>query len=77
MFEPIDSRKLIKQDPEFKRFISEVMFEVFISDHNARSMIASIHGFYQIGMTTEQVVKWIKSMSTWGPDEHGEPARQA
>lgn len=77
MFEPIDARKLIEQDEEFKKFVQEVIIDVFLYDKNARNMVGSIHSFYQIGMTPQQVAKWIKSMSQWGPEEHGEPARQA
>lgn len=62
MFGKIDYKKLMEQDPEFKKFIQEVLVEMFTADQQGHDFLASVHSFYNIGMTVEQVSQWVRNM---------------
>lgn len=65
MDQPIDLKKLLAQDPEFKQFAAEVMIAFMLSHKDTKGLIMSVYGFYQIGLSTEQVAQWIKTMNTF------------
>lgn len=62
MFGKIDYVKLMKQDPEFKKFVEEVLVAMFTADQEGHAFLQSVHGFYNIGMTVEQVSQWVRNM---------------
>lgn len=62
MFEPIDYIKLMEQDPEFKKFFTDVVIKLFTTDPDSQPFIGSVHSFYTIGNTAEQVVQWVRNM---------------
>jgi len=53
----VDFRKLINQDADFQTFCKEVLYGAMIKGNE--DFIKSIHSFYQIGMTIDQVVKFM------------------
>lgn len=62
MFDKVDYKKLMEQDPEFKQFVTDVLLEMFLADSDARPFLTSVHGFYNIGMDKAQVVQWVRNM---------------
>lgn len=62
MFGRIDYKKLMEEDPEFKKFVQTVLLEMFMSDQEGHAFLASVHSFYNIGMTVEQVSQWVRNM---------------
>lgn len=62
MFGKIDYKKLIEQDPQFKEFIQEVLVQMFTADQQGYDFLSSVHSFYNIGMTAEQVAQWVRNM---------------
>lgn len=62
MFGKIDYKKLMDEDPEFKKFIQEVVVEMFLSDKGGHDFLATVHSFYNIGMSVEQVSQWARNM---------------
>lgn len=62
MFDRIDYKKIMAEDPEFKNFIQEVLLEMFTADKEGHQFLASVHAFYNIGMTVEQVSQWVRNM---------------
>lgn len=61
-FDKIDYKKLMEQDPEFKEFVKDILLEMFMLDKESQGFLASVHGFYNIGMTREQVAQWVRNM---------------
>jgi hypothetical protein len=62
MFDKIDFNKLMEQDPAFKTYVQEVLVAMFTADQEGHAFLASVHGFYNIGMTVEQVAQWVRNM---------------
>lgn len=62
MFGQIDYKKLMEEDPAFKEFVQNILLEMFMSDKEGHSFLASVHSFYNIGMTQQQVAQWVRNM---------------
>ena len=58
----IDYKELFEQEKEAKEYLSDILTEFFMSDKNSHHMLGSIHSFYQIGVSSSDAVKWLKSM---------------
>lgn len=64
----VDYKLLLEQEKDAKEFVSDVVYEFMISNKESRDLIKTIYGFYQIGMTVEQVVACMKSMQRLSDD---------
>jgi len=58
----IDYVKMIKQEPEYKAFVKSVLLETIVSSSKSRSILSLIYPFYQMGLTVEQVAKFINDL---------------
>jgi len=72
MYEDIDFKKMVEQEPDLKAYFSEVLVKVFLADKNSREMLKAIYNFRNIGMTTEQVADWVIGMQKFNPPEEEE-----
>jgi len=61
MFNKIDFKKMIDQDPEFKKFVAEILLDMMLLEDD-QGFLQSVHGFYNIGMTVEQVSQWVRNI---------------
>lgn len=59
----VNYKLLLEQDPELKEFCKDIIFEVMLKQgKELDTMIATIHNFYMIGNSKEQVIKFFVSM---------------
>lgn len=58
----IDYKKLLEQEPEAQRYVKDCLLGIFLADKDSQALLASIHSFYQIGMSVEDVVRWTRNM---------------
>lgn len=57
----IDFAKIAEEDKQFQTFLKEAFYKSIIkSDMN---LIQTMYGFYQMGLSEEQVAEFIKNMS--------------
>lgn len=66
MYDDIDFKKMIEQEPDLKEYFQEVLTTVFLADKNSRDMIKAIYNFREMGMEPQQVAKWILGMQPGG-----------
>lgn len=59
---PVDFKKMMEQEPEFEKYVKEVITSVMLSDPNIQGFLQSIYAFYQVGNTTDQTIQVIKEM---------------
>lgn len=64
----VDYKLLLEQEKGAKEFVSDVVYEFMTTNKESREIIKTIYSFYQIGMTVEQVVTWMKSMQRLSDD---------
>lgn len=64
----IDFKLLLEQEKEAKDFVRDILYEFMTTDKEAKEMIKTIYSFYQIGMTVEQVINWMKSIKRFSDD---------
>lgn len=62
MFDKINFKKLMEEDPAFKEYVKACLLEMFMLEEDNNTFLASVHGFYSIGMTEEQVIQWVRNM---------------
>ena len=65
MFDSIDPKKLVEQDPDFKKYLAEACLAIMLYDKGAAPFIASVHSFYSIGMSTQDLVQWVRNMKSF------------
>jgi hypothetical protein len=65
----LNAKALVEQDPEFKEYAKDALLELFLSNKNTLPMIGALHGFYQTGMTQQQVAQWFKSVGLFNPTQ--------
>lgn len=59
----IDFKKMMEQEPEFDKFVREVLTDIMLADPNVQGLLQAIHAFYQVGNSKEQTVQIIKAMT--------------
>lgn len=52
----------MEEDPAFKEYVKACLLEMFMLEEDNNTFLASVHGFYSIGMTEEQVIQWVRNM---------------
>lgn len=52
----------MEEDPKFKEYVKNCLLEMFMLEDDNNAFLASVHGFYNIGMTDEQVIGWVRNM---------------
>lgn len=65
MQQKIDFKKMMDQEPEFDKFVREVLVDVMLADPNIQGMLQAIHAFYQVGNTADQTVQIIRTMTKY------------
>lgn len=55
----IDIKKILDQDPEFKKFATDAVLEAFLLLN--KEILTAMYSFYSIGMTSKQVAQWIRT----------------
>lgn len=55
----IDYRLMLKQDPELKKYFEGIILEVMLRDNHFKELATAIVSFYNMGMSKDQVVKFI------------------
>jgi len=66
MYDDINFKKMLEQEPELKAYFQEVLMLVFMADKNSHDLVKSIYNFREIGMTADQVAQWIIGMQPKG-----------
>jgi hypothetical protein len=73
VFESVDVKKILEQDDDFREFAKEALLVNMLMLPESRQFISALYSFYNIGMTKEQVIQWIKTASNLGLDKRDEP----
>lgn len=68
----IDPKKLIEQDPEFATYVGKALVAIFTSNKNMLPVIGAMYGFYNMGMTSEQVEQWWRNAQLFGPTDNNQ-----
>ncbi len=63
----LDGKALLEQDKEFADFAGKALIAMFSNQKDGLPLIGAIYGFYNIGMTTEQVATWWKGLQQFNP----------
>ena len=58
----IDFKKMMSQEPEFDKYVRQVLIDVMLADPNMQSMLETIFAFYQSGSTSSQTSEILKSL---------------
>lgn len=59
MSDDIDFKKLLIQEPDFKKFLEQALVGGFLGTKQGRELIRAIHNFYRIGLTPKQVSEFM------------------
>ena len=60
MMSDIDYKKLLEQEPDFKRYAEQVVFDAVVASN--ADFLKFIHTMWQVGNSIEQTTQVIKSM---------------
>lgn len=65
----IDYKLLLKQEPEFKKYVQDIILNVFSTEANFSSMVQVMHSFYMTGTTVEQTSQILISIMRGNRDD--------
>lgn len=57
-----DGKALLEQEPEFAEFAGKALVAMMSTQKDGLTLIGAIYGFYNIGMSIEDIARWFKSV---------------
>lgn len=58
----LDGKALLEQNPEFADFAGQALLKMMTTQKEGLTLIGAIYGFYNIGMSIDDIAKWFKSV---------------
>jgi len=58
----VDYKKLVEQEPQFKDYLEQALVKLMLSTKDGQNFIKSVHSFYQIGTSLDDLSTWFNSI---------------